>query len=127
MGTKRRRERFGRRLRPVYSKNFLKTGTQTTGNFDYVVPTGYRASIKGMTAYKAVAATPVDVFFGIFAPGDATLTPVWIAVMLGTTKVESMVWNGTVVIEAGWTLRATRSTAAGTWSASASGFLLTAV
>lgn len=91
------------------------------------MPTGYKASVKGMTAYKAVAATPVDVLFQIFAPGDATGTPIWIASMIGTTKVESQVWSGTVVLNAGWTLRVQRSSAAGTWSASASGYLLTAV
>lgn len=114
-------------MRPVYSKNFLKTGTQTTGIIDYVVPTGYVASVKGLTAYKTIAATPVDVLFGMFAPGDATLTPIWIAVMLGTTKVESLTLLTTAVLEAGWTLRVQRSTAAGSWSAQASGFLLQAI
>jgi len=114
-------------MRPVYSKNFHKTGTQTTGVIDFVVPTGYVAVVKGMTAYKTVAATPVDVLFSIFAPGDATASPIWIASMIGTTKVESLTLLTDVVLQAGWTLRVQRSTAAGSWSATASGFLLTAI
>lgn len=114
-------------MRPVYSKNFLRTGTQTTGIMDYVVPTGYTAVVKGISCYKAVAATPVDVLFSMFAPGDATVSPIWISSMIGTTKVESQTLLTNAVLAAGWTLRAQRSTAAGSWSAQASGFLLQAI
>lgn len=111
--------------RPIYSANFLKTGSQTTGTFDFVVPTGRVASVQGMTAYKATATPACDVIFMIFAPGDATTSPIWIASMPSTTVIQSMVWVGKVVLQAGWTLRAQRSSVAGTWSATASGFLLT--
>lgn len=113
-------------MRPVFSRNFIKSGTQTTGNVDYTVPAGFVASVKSLTAYKATASPACDVFFLIFAPGDPTGSGIWIARMTSTTFVEAQVWNGTVVLEAGWTLRVQRTTAGGSWSATASGYLLTA-
>lgn len=96
----------------------------TTGAVqDYVVPTGKTAALKSLTVAKTQVSVAVTAYVAIFAPGDATVTYVWTAVFGAAANIESLVWAGTVVLEAGWTLRAARLSAAGQYACSASGFL----
>lgn len=109
------------------SHNFLKTGIVTTGAVqDYVVPTGKVAACTSITFAKTLAGTALSVYVAIFAPGDATVTYVATGVFGVAANIESLSWTGRVVLEAGWTLRAARLSAAGQFSVSANGFLYTA-
>jgi hypothetical protein len=106
------------------SHNFLKTGQIATGaTQDYVVPVGKVAAVTSITFGKTVAGTPVSVYAAIFAPGDATVTYIAYGVFPGAVVVEGSVWSGRVVLQAGWTLRCARLSAAGSYSVSANGFL----
>jgi hypothetical protein len=105
------------------STNFHKIAVQTTGVFDYTVPTGKVAAVTSASYAKTIANTPVSVYMGFFAPGDANVSLCDAQVFSGVTVVEVANHQLRVVLQAGWTLRMARLSAAGTWSAQASGFL----
>jgi hypothetical protein len=109
------------------STNFLKTGVVTTAAVkDYVVPAGKVAVVTSVTFTKTLAGTAISIYAAIFAPGDATTTFVATGVFGAAANIESLSWSGRVVLQAGWTFRMARLSAAGQWAGSANGFLYTA-
>lgn len=90
----------------------------------YTVPANKTIIVSCMTATKAAAATPTDVTFSLLPTGSGSLTTIWFSSMISTTKIQTDLWNGHVVANAGDQLTAQRSTAAGTWGATISGYLL---
>jgi hypothetical protein len=105
----------------------MKTGALATGAVqDYVVPTGKTAAVTSITFAKSVGGVAVSVYAAIFAPGDATVTYVAYGVFGAAAAPEMIVVPLRVVLEAGWTFRVARFSAAGTYSCSAGGFLYTA-
>ena len=106
--------------------NFLKTGTQTTGVIDYVVPAGKVAAVTSITFAKQVVGAACTAYAAIFAPGDSTTTIIAAGVLPSTTILEVISWLGRVVLEDGWTLRVGRLNGTGQWASSAAGFLYSA-
>jgi len=112
-------------LFPPYSTRFLANAAAAAGAVSYVVPGDRVAVIRTMTAMKTIAATPVDVLFTLTVTGSGLAVPLWFASFVGVAKIESALWNGNLVLNAGDTVTMQRSGAAGSWSGTVSGFLLT--
>lgn len=113
-------------LPPPYSTRFVDALNSTSpAAVSYTVPPNKTAIISCMTATKAAAATPVDVTFSVLPTGSGSLTTIWFSSMISTAKIQTDLWNGHVVLNAGDQVTAQRSTAAGTWGATISGYLLT--
>jgi hypothetical protein len=106
------------------SHSFTKTGSLATGAVqDTVIPAGKTAAITSITFAKTVGGVAVSIYAAIFAPGDATVTYVGYGVFGAAAAPEVIVWTGRVILNAGWTFRVARFSAAGTYSVSAGGFL----
>lgn len=110
---------------PPYSTRFLLRSVSVSTAQTYTVPANRVAIVTCMTALKSAAATPVDVLASVTDTGSATTASIWFASFIGTTKIESALWNGHVVLNPGDVLTMQRSGAAGSAMFTASGYLLT--
>lgn len=112
---------------PVYSTRFiLGQVTAAAGTLSYVVPAGRVAVIRSITLVKQAAATASNAVITIDPAGPGAGAAIFFAAMTSTTVIESRSLECNVVMNAGDTLLAQRSSGGDT-NVSISGFLLTAL
>jgi len=115
-------------LLPPYSTTFISAFLQpapATGSATYTVPAGRVAIITCQTAVKDVIGPFSWYLFGLVRPGPAINGYTWVAELPSTTQIQSALWNGHIVGEAGSIITVARGLATSSGRVNVAGYLLT--